>query len=405
MNKTLIILKHEFTQAIKKRWFILMTLSVPLIALVGMSVYQIIQNRDVEPEAPSEESIGYVDATGVFTDYTEQPELTFIPYPNEDRARTDVVAGEIDEYFVIPKDYLVTGEVIRYTSKQELETPYRTRKQMSDFLISNLLADKASNELLQRITNPLILTSLQLDEVGQVSERRDSRIVLMVPYIFGYLFIMSIMATSGSLLESVSEEKENRMIEVLLSSVSVRQLLVGKMLGRGLAGLVQIAVWLATIRVFADVASVNVPALSDLTIPTSMLVLGLLYFILGYLLFAVVYAGLGSIATSAKEAMQSSFLVILPAVVPIMLFMIIAQHPDGILARVLTFIPFTAPTTVMMRLPNASISVWELGLSLAVLLVSIRTGVWLAAKVLRICLLMYGKRPALREIIRYAREG
>jgi len=172
-----------------------------------------------------------------------------------------------------------------------------------------------------------------------------------------------------------------------------------------LAGLLQMVAWLATIRVFADVAAVNIPALGDLAIPLSMLVLGLLYFILGYLLFAVLYSGVGSIGTTAREGQQMAGVFNLPAVVPLILMGVIVQHPDGVVARVLTFIPFAAPITVMMRLPNTAIPLWELTLSLAILVGSIAAGIWFVSKVFRISLLMYGKRPALREIVRYAREA
>jgi len=403
MTKTLTILKHEFRQTIKRKSFLIMTASVPLIALIGMLGYQFILDLFPPPEIP--ERIGYVDQTGIFTGYTKQQDLTFILYTNETEAKDDLLAGEIDEYFIIPAGYLATGQVIRFTMERELAPAPEIRKQISDFLLSNLLAGRASEEVIQRVKEPLMLASLQLDEMGQVVETPHPAIAFIVPYVFGMLFMISIFSTSGRLLQSVSEEKENRMIEVLLSSVSSRQLFLGKIQGLGLAGLLQMVIWLATIRVFADVAAVHIPALGDLAIPMSMLVLGLLYFILGYLLFAILYAGVGSIASTGKESEQWSGVFTMPAVVPLVLIPIIIEHPDGLLARILTFIPFTAPMTVMMRLPNTTIPLWELALSLAILVGSIAVGIWLVAKIFRIFLLMYGKRPALREIVRYAREA
>ncbi|MBT9160294.1 MAG: hypothetical protein DDT26_01571 [Dehalococcoidia bacterium] len=207
------------------------------------------------------------------------------------------------------------------------------------------------------------------------------------------------------MLQSVSEEKENRVIEVLLSSISARQLFLGKILGLGSAGLLQIVVWLVTIRIFADVGVIRIPVLGDLAIPTSMLALGLLYFILGYLLFAVLSAGVGCIGSTASESEQWTGVFIVPALVPMWLSSVILMHPDGLLARVLSFIPLTAPMTVMMRLPITTVPLWELALSLTIMVGSIAAGVWFVARVFRVFLLMYGKRPALREIVRYAREG
>ncbi|MFW0859295.1 MAG: ABC transporter permease [Dehalococcoidia bacterium] len=403
MNKTLIILKHEFRQAIKRKSFLILTAAIPLIALIGMLGYQFVVDLFPEPELP--ERIGYVDHTGIFTNYTGQPGLTFILYPTETEARDALLAGEIDEFFIIPPDYLVTGQVVRFTMEREIVPSPVTRKQISDFLLSNLLAGRVSEELVQRIKEPLMLVSLQLDETGQIVQVPHPAVAFIVPFIFGFLFMISIFSNSGRMLQSVSEEKENRVIEILLSSISARQLFLGKLLGLGSAGLLQMVVWLVTIRIFADVGVIRIPVLGDLAIPTSMLALGLLYFILGYLLFAVLSAGVGCIGSTASESEQWTGVFIVPALVPMWLSDAILMHPDGLLARILTFIPLTAPMTVMMRLPNTTIPLWELALSLTIMVGSIAAGVWFVARVFRVFLLMYGKRPALREIVRYAREG
>ncbi|MFP3975588.1 MAG: ABC transporter permease [Dehalococcoidia bacterium] len=405
MNKALIILKREFTQTVRRRSFILLTLSIPLIAILGMLAYQIIQGMEAEPEK-EEEKIGYVDATEMFTGYKEGEGVTFIQYATQDKAKKDLLAEEIDEYFIIPEDYLETGQVIRYTTERELKASSKVRWQISEFLLNNLLAGKTSEELLQRVKQPLNLASLQLDKTtGEVTEAPHPMIAIFVPYIFGLLFVFSIFFTSGYLLQSVSEEKENRVIEILLSSISARQLLSGKVLGLGAAGLLQIVVWLVTIVVFARVASMNIPVLSDLSVPIGTLGWGILCFVLGYLLFAVIFSGLGSISGTARESQQWTGLFTMPAVVPLILMSVLAEHPDGIVAKVLTFIPLTAPVTIMMRLPNMAIPAWELALSLIILIGTIALGLWFVAKVFRVYLLMYGKRPTPGEIIRYIREG
>ncbi|MCL0080444.1 ABC transporter permease [Dehalococcoidia bacterium] len=404
MNKMLTILKHEFRQTIKRKSFLIMTISVPLIALIGMLGYRVIQDI-YQPDKPEEQRIGYVDHTGIFTGYTEQADLTFILYADEAKAKSHLLAGEIDEFFIIPSDYLATGQVIRFTMEGELAPPPGLTKQISDFLLSNLLAGEVTEQLLQRVKEPLMLASLQLDEMGHVIQIPHPLVVLFVPYVFALLFMISIFSNSGRLLQSVSEEKENRVIEILLSSVSTGQLFRGKILGLGAAGLLQMLVWLVSIRIFAHAGAMNIPALGDLVIPTSMLVLGLLYFIGGYLLFAVLYAGVGSIGSTEQDSQQWAGVFTLPAVVPMMLLSVIAQHPDGLVARILSFIPFTAPITVMMRLPNTTIPLWELALSLTIMVGSIAVGIWVVARVFRVFLLMYGKRPALREIVRYAREA
>lgn len=182
--------------------------------------------------------------------------------------------------------------------------------------------------------------------------------------------------------------------------------MVGKVLGLGAAGLAQMLVWMASIEVFIEVAQANIPALSDLSIPSNILVLGIVYYILGYLLFAVLSAGIGSIGSTARESQSwSSGITATAAMLPMMLSAVIIDNPDHIISRMLTIFPLTASITAMMRLPLQSIPAWELAVSLALLVVSIVFSMWAAAKVFRTALLMYGKRPSLKEIVRYIREA
>ncbi len=403
MNKTLLILKHEFSQTIKRKSFIILTLAIPLLATLGMGIFQGVQHWYQAPQG--EVRIGYVDQTGRFTQHTKQPGAIFIRYPDEKKAKAALLAGKIKEYFIIPPNYLSSGLITRYTLEKELEPPARIKAEIKDFLLANLLAGKLSPELLERVKNPLLIKSLRLDEKGEVASQQNPLITYFLPYIFGLLFIFSIFFTSSYLLHGVAEEKENRVIEVLLSSVSARQLLIGKVLGLGAAGLLQMIVWLITIKLFAKVASINILALSELSIPISLLALGVLYFILGYLLFAALFAGVGSIGSTARESHQLSGIFVMPAMLPYFLQYFIIMKPEHIITRVLTFFPLTAPVTTMMRLPSGAISAWELALSLIILAGSVAGAMWAAAKVFRLCLLMYGKRPSLKEIIGYVAKA
>lgn len=404
MKKTLIIARHEFSQVIRRKGFYLITLGLPFVAFLGLFINNIVQDIDKEPATPDHQNIGYVDYTGVFAGHTEQPNLNFIPYSDEEQARQDLIAEEIDEYFVIPEEYLQIGGVDRYTPERELEVPVETWYQIRDFLLNNLLADEVSDDLLNRAKTPVLLTSWHVDETGQISEPPDELQAILVPYIFGLLFIMSIFMTSGYLMYSVTEEKENRIMEVLLSSVSVKQLLTGKIIGLGASGLIQIIIWLLTIRIFLEVGSVDIEALNDIDFPPSILLFGVIYFLLGYGLFSILYAGLGSMSSSPRESQQMVGIFVMPAVVPLILMSVIGEHPEGGIAQALTFIPITAPTTAMMRLANTNIPSWELALSIALLMGSIALGLWLVARVFRAYLLMYGKRPTIKELVRTLRQ-
>jgi ABC-2 type transport system permease protein len=371
--------------------------------LVGYGIYQGVQNW-YHPSEPETKSIGYVDQAGGFDQYTNLG-ATFVLYPEEGEARKSLLSGEISEYFVIPSDYVRTGLIVRYTMKRELEPPSQTMESIRGFLISNLIGGETSAEVLERAKTPIVLSSIRLDETGETIEGQNPFLQYFMPYIFAVLLMFSIFFASGYLLQSISEEKENRLMEVLLSSVSARQLLVGKVLGLGAAGLAQIVIWVISFWVLVDVALTRIPGLGTASMPPGLLVLALVYYVLGYLLFAVIMAVVGSIGTTARESQSWSSIVALTATLPMFFLNVIIENPNHAISVVFTLIPTTSSVTAMMRLPTEGIPAWQLVLSLSLLIAAIFFCMWAGAKIFRACLLMYGKRPSLRELTRYIREA
>lgn len=398
-------MRHEFAALVKRKGFIIMTVVFPLIGFAAIGIYMITQGIDTGvPDLPV---VGYVDEVGGFDEYTVQGDLTFLPFDSQDEATDALLAEEIDEYFVIPAEYLAEGIVGRYVLEKELEVPDSTRSAMTSFLQSNLLEGQASPEIAERVKTPMLLDNVRLDETGNIAEDQGGFESFLVPMIFAFLLIMSIGSSSGYLLQGLGEEKENRVMEVLLSSVSPRQLLTGKILGLGAAGLIQVILWLVSLIVLAQMASDVVGGLlAGLKVPENMLLLGIVYFILGYLLFAVIEAGMGAIGANAKESQQMVVALMLPAILPFYIFILfLRDNPDHVVGTVLTLIPVTAPMSVFVRLGLSEIPLWELLISIGLMIVSIVGGIFLAAKAFRVFLLMYGKTPGPREIIRYLREG
>ena len=400
MKKTWLIARHEFLTTIRRIGYILFTISFPVLAVLGMLIYLGVTYWVVSPP-PEEQKIGYVDNTGMFNEYTSADGVVFILYETNDAAKEALLSKEVSEYFDIPEDYLETGLIKRYTTQRELELPEGTMARMEDFLVANLLSGEVSEELMERAQKPLLPMSVRLDpETGESIPPENWFVAFALPYGFGLLFMISLFVTSGFLLQGVSEEKENRLIEILLSSVSARQLMSGKVLGLGAAGLLQIAIWLLAAVVLAAVAPI-----SGLSIPIGIILPCIIYFILGYLLFGTVWTLLGSIGATARESNQWTMIVVMPAIVPIMLIGLFITNPDHVIFTVLTLFPFTAPITAVMKLSVGALPTWELLLSIAILIASILGAIWLAARVFRTFLLMYGKRPSFAEIWRYIREG
>lgn len=407
MNKTLLILKHEFQKTVKTRSFVLLTIAFPLLAFLAISGFQIFGGEDGgDPGEVEITNVGYVDNIGLISGYTSQYSVELLSYESEEAAKEALLAAEIDEYIVIPDNYLETGLLSRYTLERELEPPGNVYHSLRSFMINNLLEGKTTSEVKDRTIYPVNLISTTLDKTGNIAEEQGGLSSFILPYAFGLLLIMAIFTSSGYMLQGLSEEKENRIMEILLSSVSTRELITGKVLGLGAAGLLQIIFWLISARFIINFGSSTIGGvLSEIQITPELMALSVIYFILGYLLFAILMAGAGAIASTAREGQQMSVIFSLMAAAPFWLAPVIIENPNGALAQVFTFIPFSAPVTVMMRTGVTDVPLWQVIISIALLAVTIFGALWVAAKVFRVFLLMYGKTPKLGEIIRYLRSA
>jgi len=404
MNKTLLIFRHEFLHMIKRKAFIILTLVVPVLALIGIGVFQLVSTD--EPPLVETVTIGYVDEAGGFDQYTTQGYIELFRFDTPGDATAALINGDVAEYFVIPSDYLSTGAINRYTLERQLETPPAIAAGIKNFLTSNMLADKVSPETVDRIKYPLDLVTTRLTETGEVATEQGGYGNVFIPFIFGLLLALSLQASSMYMVEGLGDEKESRLIEVLLSSVSPRQLLTGKVLGLGAGGLVQVVVWLASLPFLLNLASSTIGGFFiTIQLPANFLVLGIVYFILGYLLFAALAAGVGAISPSVREGQPLVLIYALLAFVPLWFASLLFVFPDNPIWTVLTIFPITAPIAVMVRLGVTSIAAWELATSLAVMVLSIIGALALSVKAFRVYLLMYGKRPGWGEIIRSLRSG
>jgi ABC-2 type transport system permease protein len=399
-----LIFRHEFGHAIKRKGFIILTLVVPGLALIGIGLFQLVSTD--EPPLVETVTIGYVDEAGGFDEHTAQGYIEIIGFDTPGDATAALVNGDVAEYFVIPADYLSTGVINRYTLERQLETPAAITAAIRNFLTDNMLAGKVPPETIYRIEAPLNLVTTRLTEAGEVATEQGGYGNVMIPFIFGLLLALSLQASTVYLVQGLGDEKESRLIEVLLSSVSPRQLLTGKVLGLGMAGLVQVAIWLASLPLLLSLASSTIGGFFvTIQLPANFVVLGIVYFILGYSLFAALSAGVGAISPSVREGQQLSMIYAMLVYVPLWLASFLFIFPDSPIWTALTIFPVTAPIEVMLRLGVAGIPTWELVTSLAVMVLSIILVMFLAVRAFRVYLLMYGKRPAWGEIMRNLRGG
>jgi len=382
-----------------------MTLIVPLVALLAIGGFQLISGV-AEPPVAGEVTIGYVDKSGGFEGYTQQDKVNLVRFDTQDDATEALVEGDIKEYFVIPPDYISTGVVSLYTLEKQLVAPEDIATAIRNFLLSNLLEGKVPAATVDRVEAPLNLVTTRLTETGAIAPEQGGFGTFIIPVVFGILLVFAIIFSSTYLLQGLVEEKENRLIEILLSSVSARQLLTGKVFGIGAAGLAQVGVWVISASLLLSLASSTFGGfISTIQLPANFLVLAVVYFILGYLLFAVLSAGIGAISSSSREGQQLIGIFTLPLLIPIWFMSLLMLFPDNPIWVVLTIFPITAPVAVMIRLGVSDIPAWQLAASIAVLGLSIIGALLLTSRVFRTYLLMYGKRPKFGEIIRSLRSG
>jgi len=399
MNKTYLIFRHEFLQAIKKVGFIVMTLIVPVLALLGIGLFELVTTL-TEPSAKEVTIVGYVDEVGIFSEQTDQGLIRLIPFITSEEATQALVRRDVSEYIIIHSDYISSGTIQRYTLAKELNTPPITTYLIESFLTWNLLKEDVRPEIISSIVAPLNLEVTRLDENGTIALEQGYIGNIIIPAIFSLLLSLALMLGANSLISGLGEEKESRLIEVLFSSVSVHQLLVAKVLALGTAGLLQVLVWLISTPPLLRLASSSFGGfLSNIQLPANFLILGVVYFVLGYLLFAVLSVCFGGISSSTAEAHQLSMFYIMMLFVPIWFFGVYVNFPNSPIWVVLSIFPVTAPIQMMLRLGVSDIPAWQIATSIGVLGLSIIVGLYLSVRIFRMFMLMYGKRPNLGEII------
>jgi ABC-2 type transport system permease protein len=403
MNKTLLIIKHEFLHTVRRTGYIVLTLALPVLALLAIGLFQIISGVSRPPAEVIR--IGYVDEAGGFNGYTSQGNYRLVSFSNREAATSAMVKKDIREYFVIPPDFLTAGIVQRLTLQKEVIPPADITAAIKNFTSGNLLAGKVPAATAAIIEQPLNMVTITLTEQGTVAADQGGIGNLVIPIIFGILLALALVFSSTYVLQGLSEEKENRLMEILLSSVSTRQLVTGKVLGIGAAGLAQVIIWAVSLPFLLNLASSAIGGiLSTVQLSASFLILGVVYFVLGYLLFAVLSAGVAAVSSSVRESQGLGSIFVMFAFVPFWFFSMLMLFPSSPVWVFLSIFPFSAPVMVMLRLGMTGLPAWQLIASLSVMVLCIAGGLWLAARLLRTYLLMYGQRPRLIEIVRNLRS-
>lgn len=398
MSRILIVAQHEFMSILRKRSFLFAMIGVPLFSIAMMALVIFVQVNVIEGGTTEINQMGYVDLSGVLSERIDEPE-NFIRYETEDAASAALEASEVDGYFVVPQLYIRTGQVSVYaqgTVSAEIEDS------IEDYLTSNLVASVEAESQLppERLEVPVDML-VYLESSGREVTRSGFAGMLMLPLVFSMVFLFALQFSGTFLMSSVVEEKTNRLMEILITSITPMQLLAGKLLGLGVIGLLQIVVWVVVGMGIVFVGQQQqIEALAAISFPVDVMVVGLVFFLLTYFLYASVLAGVGVVTGTEQDSRQIAGLFIMPIILP---FFFIAQFltdPDGPLPTFFSIFPFTSGMSMLIRMVFTSVPLEQMLLSFAILVLTTVFVVWASARVFRWGMLLYGKRPGIGAIFR-----
>lgn len=414
LNKVLAVTKWEYIEKVKTKAFIISMIITPIF-IIAMAVLPglLAQKGDEETKriglVDLTDSIGTCVAESIKNQYkleNGKPNYNIIevPHNNESpdalRKRVDKMLfdGKFETYILIGKNVFNDGECeYRGANVSNIRDTERFSRNIKNAISEMILVQKGIEpSILKEINKSINLKSIKITEEGESKESGFLH-TFFTSYIFIILLMMLIMLTGQMLIRSLVEEKSNRIIEILVSSCSPTELMAGKILGLSLLGLTQIVLWLVI------GIGVSLSFSFDL-ISLDNLILVLIYFLLGYLLYASVFVAIGSMSNTEQEAQQLTGYVSMLLVLPIVLAFSAVQDPNSSLIRILTFIPFLTPTFMILRIPIQLPPLWEIAATLSLLLVTITAVTWIAGKIFRTGILIYGKKPSPKELLRWIRE-
>ncbi|HEX5473631.1 MAG TPA: ABC transporter permease [Vicinamibacterales bacterium] len=337
----------------------------------------------------------------------EDATVTFRPFVSEADARRALLGRRVKGYFVLPPDYLRTGAVESYTPDAVDLSSADPRDDLGTLVRERLVAGRVDGGAAARILAPVgDMHRFAVTRTGEVRDggKMASAVRLVVPLAFMVLFLMSILMTSGYLMQGTAIEKENKVVEVLLSSANPDEILAGKLVGLGGAGLLQICIWLSIV-LLAGLGIGPMLMAAHIDVPWTTIALALPLFVLSFLFFGSLILGTGSLGSTMREAQQLAMVWSLTAALPLITMGLLIKDPHGLVARVLTWLPFTSGALVVLRssMDPGALAWWEVAGAVLVLCISIWGALRMGARLFRVGLLNAGARPSWREVIRQAR--
>ena len=375
MSKVWLVFKQEFVSTVARRSFIITLILIPLVGFLVTWAASAFRDKETGTSVigqlfvPAQSNLpeGYVDPAGLIQELPGDLTGKLIKFESEPNATKAVKSGEISAYYVIWPDYLRSGKVVYYRADYNPMSGMDQANVITQALDYNLLKDDPA--LLARYQQTFVLE----EKILSPEPQRDPENVLtfFLPYGVTMLFYFFIMGSSSLMLSSINKERENRMLEVLMTSITPMQMLSGKILDLGAVGLIQTVFWSASGLLILRFSGTQFNLGAAFQLPASILVWGIIFFLLGYFLYGALMASVGALVSNVKEGSSITTLIILPLIVPLIFISGLVQSPNSGISVALSLIPFTAPVAMMSRLAGTQVPWWQLLLAIGLLLVMV----------------------------------
>jgi ABC-2 type transport system permease protein len=414
------VARFELLSVVKRWSYLITTFGLPLFLAAVSGVVLGAQTYFLSQRAEQSAVFGLIDEAGVVDLSVFLPDgdqrvwiargSRVVLYEDRSSANAHLESGRLRALYIVAADYLQTGEIHAIESEK---TPLLSMRgttiepMIRSLLQRSLLRGRLEAQVQERVLSPAHFVRGRLgpdgDHVTGLDEALDLLVRTTIPLFLGVLLLTALLSASGYLVQTVATDKESKIVEVLLSSVSPEEILAGKLLGLGAAGLLQFAVWSSMVVLVALTASATLAAV--VAVPWQAVMVAPVLFVLGYLFLGSLMLATAALGANAAESQKLTMGWALLAIVPLMVLVILLEEPHGLVGRALTFIPFTSPLTVIIRLAvdAAGIAWWEVAASIAVLIVSTWLSIRIGARLFRVGFLLTGSRPSLADLWRQAR--
>ncbi len=427
-SKIKAIIKREYLVKVKSKAFLLGTVLAPLglLVFIGIMAFVGYQTAQVSPK-----KIAVVDSSGVVM--SKLPKDSPVIYFKSDKApkvlKKEALAGKIDGFLIIPKNFPKVSKVSLYTAGGSGLTFVKNVESSIDRIAREIKLFEAglNPRTLAYVNEPIRIDAQKITEKGE--EQDFTEIYAAIGYALGFVIYMFMFIYGGFVTRGVIEEKTNRIVEILASSAKPFEIMMGKIIGIGAVGLTQILFWIILFLGALAVAqpillsfvsnAATTPLVQNSAAQTGeyaryaetisgflsggIIIAFLFYFLGGYFLYATLFAAIGSAVDQDQDAQQLMTPVSILIVFPMLFIPLVMSNPDSTLSAILSLFPFFTPILMIVRVAAGSPPFWQIALSAILLIATFIGAVWVSAKIYRVGILMYGKKPSIKDLIKWAR--